>query len=398
VQDTRLQAPFTPDGQGAGGRSTVVPFDGFDPPESNFWRLPNNWFDLAARFTSWSEQKVVEYILRHTWGYHEYGMAKLITMDEFMHGRKRRDGSRLDAGCGMAENSIKKGIQDAVAHGFLIVQTDDRDKGRIRKYYAPRMRRPLPDEGEHASPPAPQRLNLEGQFLTPQMQALTLEVRDLIPAPPSLSLSRATLDPRTEQATSERHLRQETISKTGAVVVPFSGSALIDQNLQSGKRPGSKAEVPSPTAPTLPRAAGAAHPGELLLAAGRARSQRPGQAPGASIPRSEGPLRADLTRRLMAEGIAPARARTLVAETLAETIERQLNWIGRRVCRDRAATLVRAIMEDFSEPARHMAPVSGPGADGMKYYRGSYALCPRCGARPCVAGCPGQQDHEQGEM
>ena len=79
--------------------------------------------------------------------------VKLITMDEFMHGRKRRDGSRLDAGCGMAENSIKKGIADAVAHGFLIVQTDDSDRGRIKKYYAPRMRQPLEDEGEHASAP-----------------------------------------------------------------------------------------------------------------------------------------------------------------------------------------------------------------------------------------------------
>ncbi len=57
-----------------------------------------------------------------------------------MHGRKRRDGSRLDAGCGMAENSIKKGIADAVASGFLIVEVDTRDLEYIRKFYAPRMR------------------------------------------------------------------------------------------------------------------------------------------------------------------------------------------------------------------------------------------------------------------
>ena len=76
---------------GTGGQGEALPFEGFEPPESNFWRLPNNWFDLAARFSSWAEHKVVEYILRHTWGYHEYGIAKLITMDEFMHGRKRRD-------------------------------------------------------------------------------------------------------------------------------------------------------------------------------------------------------------------------------------------------------------------------------------------------------------------
>src|SRR5579871_6670759 len=104
-------------------------FEGFEPPESNFWRLPNNWFDIVAGFTSWAEHKVVEYILRHTWGYQEYDICKQITMDEFMHGRKRRDGSRLDAGCGMAENSIKKGIADAVLHGFLVVEEDHSDLG-----------------------------------------------------------------------------------------------------------------------------------------------------------------------------------------------------------------------------------------------------------------------------
>ena len=31
---------------------------------------------------------------RHTWGYREYGLKKHITLDEFMHGRKRRDGIR----------------------------------------------------------------------------------------------------------------------------------------------------------------------------------------------------------------------------------------------------------------------------------------------------------------
>jgi DNA-binding MarR family transcriptional regulator len=28
--------------------------------------------------------------------------------------------------------------------------------------------------------------------------------------------------------------------------------------------------------------------------------------------------------------------------------------------------------------------------DPAKYYRGSYALCPQCGARPCVPSCPTQ--------
>jgi hypothetical protein len=137
----------------AGGSGIAMSFEGFDPPESNFWRLPNNWFDIVVCFTSWAEHKVVEYILRHTWGYHEYDLCKQITMDEFMHGRKRRDGSRMDAGCGMAENSIKNGIADAVAHGFLVVEVDDSDHGRIKKFYGPRMRSPQRDEGTPAVRP-----------------------------------------------------------------------------------------------------------------------------------------------------------------------------------------------------------------------------------------------------
>ncbi|HWE60750.1 MAG TPA: hypothetical protein VHB98_03490, partial [Chloroflexota bacterium] len=153
MQASPTLAPTPQDETAAGGSDTAMSFAGFDPPESNFWRLPNNWFDIVVCFTSWAEHKVVEYILRHTWGYHEYDACKLITMDEFMHGRKRRDGSRLDAGCGMAENSIKKGIADAVAHGFLVVEVDDSDRGRIKKYYGPRMRRPQHDEGEHTARP-----------------------------------------------------------------------------------------------------------------------------------------------------------------------------------------------------------------------------------------------------
>ena len=65
-----------PDTDGTGGAVIPMPFEGFDPPESNFWRLPNNWFDLVSHFTSWAEHKVVEYILRHTWGYHEYGVGQ----------------------------------------------------------------------------------------------------------------------------------------------------------------------------------------------------------------------------------------------------------------------------------------------------------------------------------
>jgi hypothetical protein len=363
VQDLRYQAPINPNSRDEGGSGDSMPFAGFDPPESNFWRLPNNWFDLAAHFTSWAEHKVVEYILRHTWGYHEYGMVKLITMDEFMRGRKRKDGTRLDAGCGMAENSIKKGINDAVAHGFLIVQTDDSDKGRIKKYYAPRMRRPFADEGRHGSLAEGQALLLQGQDLTHHQQTLTPGVLGMTPQRQQLTPGPHDIDPRTEQKPSQTHLKQELGRNNSR------GSVVAMPKLE---RPNATRTRPVAITETVQTP-------EVTIDQQATRQSDP-------VPLSE-PVRADLVSRLVAEGIAPARARVLVAKAPSERIERQLDWIDRRTCRDRAATLVRAIEEDFSEPVRRSDRPASGGFDQGKFYRGSFALCSRCGGRPCVPGC-----------
>jgi hypothetical protein len=340
-----------------------VPFAGFDPPESNFWRLPNNWFDLAAHFTSWAEHKVIEYILRHTWGYHEYGIVKLITMDEFMHGRKRRDGSRLDAGCGMAENSIKKGINDAVAHGFLIVQTDDSDRGRIKKYYAPRMRSTHTDDGQHTVTPEHQSLIPQDQSLTPELQALTPGTARLTLRQQDLTLSSQSPDPRTVQTPLETNTEQETRRNK-----PHSDVVVITQ----------------PDMRFLARRQASTTAGTVATNASVPFDQRQQDSKRESAPE---PVRADLVGRLVSEGIAPARARSLVAKAPAERIDRQLAWIDRRSCRNRAATLVKAIEEDFSEPVRRGDPPAGSGFDASKFFRGAFALCPRCGSRPCVPEC-----------
>ena len=109
-------------------------------------------------------------------------------------------------------------------------------------------------------------------------------------------------------------------------------------------------------------------------------------APGSS---SEGvsPSNVSLIGRLVDQGVAVARARALVAEMPAERIVRQLEWIGRRSCRDRAATLVRAIVDDFGEPARARGLTGVNGFDRAKFFRGAYAVCPSCGSRPCAADC-----------
>ncbi len=122
-------------------------FEGFNKPEANFFRLPNEWTDITAQVTSLAEMKLVEYVLKHTWGYSEFDMVKKITTDEFMSGRKRKSGERIDNGTGLSKPSVIAGLKSAVKHGLLEEETDNSDKARIKKYYKLKMRNPI-EEGE----------------------------------------------------------------------------------------------------------------------------------------------------------------------------------------------------------------------------------------------------------
>src|SRR5688572_13911991 len=104
-------------------------FPGFVIPSQNWFRLPNEWPNITSRMKSLAELKVVEYVLRHTWGYQEYGEGKRISTNEFMHGRRRQDGSRLDLGTGLSKQSVIDGLRQAIEHGYLMEERDERDKG-----------------------------------------------------------------------------------------------------------------------------------------------------------------------------------------------------------------------------------------------------------------------------
>src|SRR6266487_4406489 len=121
-------------------------FQGFSKPESNFFRLPNEWTDITAKITSLAEMKLVEYVLKHTWGYSEFDMVKKITTDEFMSGRKKKNGERIDTGTGLSKPSVIAGLKSAVAHGLLEEETDDTDKARIKKYYKLKMKTPIAED------------------------------------------------------------------------------------------------------------------------------------------------------------------------------------------------------------------------------------------------------------
>lgn len=114
-------------------------FKGFQKPSQNYSKLPHDLIDNLPEIDSLAELKVVLYILRHTWGFSEYDKPKKMTTDEFANGRKRKDGSRMDGGTGLAANSIRAGLEKAVEHGFITVDIDESDAARIEKWYCLNM-------------------------------------------------------------------------------------------------------------------------------------------------------------------------------------------------------------------------------------------------------------------
>jgi len=116
-------------------QDNVIRFPGFEPPEQNYSKLPHALIDALPQFKTHGELAVVLYILRHTWGFSEFDTPKRISLGEFVKGRKRRDGTRLDSGCGMSLASVKRALKAAEEHGFIVSDTNASDPGRIAKSY-----------------------------------------------------------------------------------------------------------------------------------------------------------------------------------------------------------------------------------------------------------------------
>jgi len=140
-----------------------------------------------------SELKVILYVLRHTWGFQEFDKLKRITLDEFQHGRKKGDGSRLDAGTGLSANAIKDGIARAIKHGFLIQVSDGRDFGRSSHVYQLRV-----SNSDTVS-------NSDNQASDSDSQPSEVDNQ------PSDS------DTRSEKDTSERNSQKETEKETNSI-------------------------------------------------------------------------------------------------------------------------------------------------------------------------------------
>lgn len=112
-------------------------FAGFSKPQAvGFTRVPNDFIENElANITSLAELKIILYLMRHTWGFQEYDQFKKLSLDEFAHGRKRKNGSRMDKGTGLGMTATKDGIKRAIKDGYIVPIKDDSDKGRIEIYY-----------------------------------------------------------------------------------------------------------------------------------------------------------------------------------------------------------------------------------------------------------------------
>lgn len=121
---------------------------GLPSPESNFHPIPNEWIDVIARMTTLAEVKVVNYLLRHTWGFQERDIPLHVTVDEFVNGRVvskeiakikgypiREGKHRMDLGTQLSDKSVRNGLQEAIKRGLVIEYVNNRDKARIDKYY-----------------------------------------------------------------------------------------------------------------------------------------------------------------------------------------------------------------------------------------------------------------------
>lgn len=107
-----------------------VDFPGFPPePATNYWAYPrivNGWWHKLTG----SEQKVLDYILRHTWGYKKDKDA--ISFSQFGKGiYSKKEHKWIDRGTGLSRQAIDWAINGRKGHS----------KGLIKKKFILAMKR-----------------------------------------------------------------------------------------------------------------------------------------------------------------------------------------------------------------------------------------------------------------
>ena len=102
-------------------------FPGFPKdPTANYWRYPkalNGWWHLLTG----SEQKVLDYILRHTWGFQK--TSDKIAYNQFIKGVKN-----CDKGCGIKSSAtLSKALSGLERKGFITIKGGQKT-GKLNVY------------------------------------------------------------------------------------------------------------------------------------------------------------------------------------------------------------------------------------------------------------------------
>lgn len=95
-------------------------FPGFPKePITNYWRYPkalNGWWYILTG----SEQRTLDYLLRHTWGYNK--TSDHISYSQFLKGIQKKDGIWIDRGCGIkSSKTLAKALKGLLNKGFVKV-------------------------------------------------------------------------------------------------------------------------------------------------------------------------------------------------------------------------------------------------------------------------------------
>jgi hypothetical protein len=144
----------------------MAEFPGFARPKSNFFRLPNDWFDIWRQSREALAQgsqparivgplKIVEYVIKYTWGRTNFDDPVRLSRSDLRKGVRGRHNRRLDKGTGLgSEATISRGISTALALGLLEQVEINDDPGRQERLFLPRLRPPDEDEEISITRPA----------------------------------------------------------------------------------------------------------------------------------------------------------------------------------------------------------------------------------------------------
>ncbi|MBM3190298.1 MAG: replication protein [Chloroflexi bacterium] len=90
------------------------------PTNPNTTQYPDYLLDWIMPLLSSDEFKVLSYVVRHTLGYRK--QLDQISVDQFEHGVVKRNGERLDGGCGLNYKTIRKALTFLCGVGIIIAQ------------------------------------------------------------------------------------------------------------------------------------------------------------------------------------------------------------------------------------------------------------------------------------